>query len=138
MISCEWDDAAHAFSEGFSYVEKDGKYGYFNSSGVPVAPCEWEDACSFSEGLARVKRDGKYGYIDAAGRLAIPCEWDYAGAFDNGFAIVEKDRKLGCIDSTGKLVIPCDYDGLFRVNGRFFAFRNGYLSIFDFEGKRVF
>ena len=137
VAPCEWDDA-DPFSEGLAGVKKDGKWGYVDIAGKLVIPCEWDYAEFFDDGLACVTKDGKSGYIDTAGRLVVPCEWEWVAGFDNGLACVKKDGRLGCIDSAGKLVIPCDYDWLFRVNGHFFAFRNGYLSIFDFEGRRVF
>ena len=103
-----------------------------------VTPCDWDDASVFSEGLAYVGKNGKYGYIDTSGKLVIPCEWDDAGIFDEGIAPVEMDGKWGCIDTTGKLVVPCGYDDLLHTKTHFFALKNGCLTIYDLEGKRVF
>lgn len=137
VIPCEWDNA-DAFNEVPARVEKDGKYGYIDTTGRLVIPCEWDDASVFSEGLAYVGKNGKYGYIDTSGKLVIPCEWDDAGIFDEGIAPVEMDGKWGCIDTTGKTVVPCGYDDLLHTKTHFFALKNGCLTIYDLEGKRVF
>ena len=85
-----------------------------------------------------MKKDGKRGYIDATGKLVVPCELDRVFGFYNGFAYVEKDGKYGYVDTTGKFVLPCDYDRVVYTNSHFFALKNGYLTIFDSQGKRVF
>ena len=53
-------------------MEKDGKYGFIDTTGKEVAPCQYDDAESFSEGFARVEKDGKYGFIDTTGKVVIP------------------------------------------------------------------
>lgn len=58
-----------SFSEGLAYVQKAGKYGFIDTTGKLVIPCEWDDAGKFSEGLASVTKTGKSGYIDITGAL---------------------------------------------------------------------
>ena len=96
------------------------------------------DSYSGDGDIVLVEENGKYGYIDAAGKLVIPCEWDDAGIFDEGIAPVEMDGKWGCIDTTGKTVVPCGYDDLLHTKTHFFALKNGCLTIYDLEGRRVF
>ena len=49
-----WD--SFSGNEDIVLVVKDGKFGYIDTAGRIVAPCEWDDADPFSEGLAGVKR----------------------------------------------------------------------------------
>ena len=63
-----WDE----FSEGLIVAEQDGKFGYVNTSGELVIPCEFEWACPFKEGLAWVKGDEYYGFINRSGEFVIP------------------------------------------------------------------
>lgn len=71
--------AIGAFHEGLAAVQTaDGLWGYIDTTGAVVIPCEWEEAGDFSFGVARVRKDRLYGYIDASGKQVIPCEWGYA------------------------------------------------------------
>ena len=142
MIPCEWEDAGY-FYEGFACVKKEEKWGYIDTTGKLVIPCEWDWSATFDNGLTWVRKDRKWGCIDTTGKIVVPCELDcvYYGEFDglhNGLSCVEKDEKYGCVDTTGKFVIPCEHDELVCAKTHFFALKNGYLTIYDLEGKRVF
>ncbi len=63
-----WDE----FSEGLIVAEKDGKFGYVDTTGKVVIPFQFEWACPFSEGVAWAKGDPHYGFIDRTGKFAIP------------------------------------------------------------------
>jgi hypothetical protein len=90
-----------------------GKYGFLDTEGNPVIPCQWDYAEGFANGLALVYRNQKAGFIDRSGTLVIPCTWDWAGLFwDENLVPVRKDKKWGAIDRTGKLIIPCDWDSI--------------------------
>lgn len=47
-------DELYPFSEGLAAVKKDGKFGYINTKGDLVIPCQFDKSCAFSEGLAIV------------------------------------------------------------------------------------
>lgn len=113
------------------------KWGFIDTTGKLVIPCKLDDTYPFREGLVRVEKDGKYGFIDTTGKLVVPCEWDDAYSFRDGLACVEKDDKWGFIDTTGELVIPCEWDSAYS-NGYIALIKNGYLTIVDKEGNRVF
>ena len=83
------------FSDGLARVEKDGQYGFIDTTGKLVVPYGWDFAFSFSDGLACVEKDDKRGFIDTTGKLVIPCEWDYAFSFSDGLACVEKGWQMG-------------------------------------------
>ncbi len=103
-----------AFSEGLAKVGKRGKYGFIDTNGDLVIPCEYSNVSSFSEGLVSVQNeDGKWGFIDTNGNNIIPCEYDETGVFVNGLAAVNENGKYGFIDTEGKIVVPYEYDDVF-------------------------
>lgn len=50
-------DELYPFSEGLAAVKKDGKFGYINTKGELVIPCQFSKAGAFSEGLTIVMDD---------------------------------------------------------------------------------
>lgn len=97
------------FCEGLARVKKAGKYGFVNTSGQLVVPCEWDLVGNFSEGLATV-RNNATGYVNAIGELVIPCIWGSAEDFHEGLARVSKNGKYGYINTSGEIVIQCEWD----------------------------
>ena len=70
-------------------VYKDGKWGYIDTTGKEIVPCQYEWYGNFSDGLAALYKDGKYGYIDTTGKVVIPFVFSHAGYFGDGLAYVE-------------------------------------------------
>lgn len=65
-------DELYPFSEGLAAVKKDGKFGYINTKGELVIPCQYQYAGSFKEGLACVvkdEEDNNISFIDAKGKM---------------------------------------------------------------------
>ena len=82
---------------------------------------------------------GKYGFVDSISKSTIPCEWDYFyNLNDDNFILVSKDDKCGILDATGEIIVPCEFDALAYTDGHIFKIKNGYLTIEDLEGNRVF
>ena len=52
------------FSEGLANVKINGKWGYINTKGEEVIPCQYDAANPFSEGVAVVIIGKKWKYID--------------------------------------------------------------------------
>lgn len=109
-----------SFSEGLAAVMRDGKWGYINTKGEEVIPCQfpnpYEDyiASPFSEGLALVQKDGKWGFVNTEGVEVIPINIDAeaVGKFSEGLAFVYKDNEnFFVIDKEGKTVFSgkCDF-----------------------------
>ena len=109
-----------SFSEGLAAVMRDGKWGYINTKGEEVIPCQfpnpYEDyiASPFSEGLALVQKDGKWGFVNTEGVKVIPINIDAeaVGKFSEGLAFVYKDNEnFFVIDKEGKTVFSgkCDF-----------------------------
>lgn len=106
-------------------VEKDGKWGYYNSEGKMILPCEydanyypsspayeyWQSAAGDevpqfdeaspyldSEGYIAVEKDGAAGYYDLNGNAVIELgEFEEARPVYGGEAWVKKDGKWGVI-----------------------------------------
>ena len=138
-ISRHLYDYTVPFSEGLTCVEKDGKYGFIDTTGKVVVPCQYDDASlSFSEGLAYVRKDGKYGFIDTTGKEVASCQYDVAWYFSEGLAHVKKDRKYGYIDTTGKEVVPCQYDDAWPFSKGFaVVVKDMKFGFIDLTGKEV-
>ena len=116
-------DYANPFSEELACIRDSTthKYGFIDTDGNVVIPCEYYYAAPFSDGLSLVSMrdaDGrsKGGYIDKSGVVAVPFDYysscDY---FHAGFASVAKldangVEKWGRIDKSGNVVIPFEYE----------------------------
>lgn len=91
--------------ENARFLVKDtkGLFGYCDSSGEVVIPCQWFDAGSFIGGVAKVqeKKDGYIGYINTSGEYIIPCEWEDGFApTEEGYVLVYHDYEHGFNYST--------------------------------------
>ena len=97
-------------------VCKDGRWGYINTSGAIVIPCQFEDVGDFHEGFAKVSNDNGYGFINTQGEIVVPCQFYDASDFYDGIAIVRdrgKDLEYKLINSRGEDVIP---DQFFQIS----------------------
>lgn len=103
------------FHEGLSmvYSNKSGKYGYVDTTGRLVIPCEYDARATgiFSDGLAVCydAANAYYGYMDKTGRVVIPCQYAEAKDFVNGFGVVKLGNRWTVIDTTGKELLPQDW-----------------------------
>lgn len=100
-----------SFNEGLAAVMKGGKWGYINTKGEEVIPCqftnpsEYYSASPFYEGLALIQENGKWGFINAKGNVVIPIniEAEAIGRFSEGFAFVYKgEEDFFVINKEGK------------------------------------
>lgn len=108
------DDVWHWNTNRFpvSLVTQADKYGYIDTTGKEVIPCQYAYAGKFTHGLALVQYDNKYGFINHEGATIIPFIYDDAGPFINGTASVaqyhtrqgEKVLQWITIDTTGKTI----------------------------------
>jgi hypothetical protein len=119
------------------------KYGYVNTTGSLVIPCNYDHAGSFHEGLdgmAIVSLGGKCLFINKLEQLVFNCDYNpqdlifYEGIMrvaipDGPFA------SFGFMNKSGQLVIPCEYvsadrfsEGLARVRLWEYGFGYGYIN----------
>ena len=65
----------------------DEKWGYINTKGNIIIPCQWSNADVFCEGMAKVMdKKGSYGFINKKGENIIPCIWYEVSNFSEGLA----------------------------------------------------
>lgn len=65
-------DELYPFSEGMAAVKKDDKFGFINTKGELVIPCQYQYAGQFKGGLACVVKDeenNNISFIDATGKM---------------------------------------------------------------------
>ncbi len=97
------------FSSSYAAIQnKDGLWGYINTSGeIKIEPA-FHDAKSFSttDKLAAVydAESGLWGYINKSGKLVIPFEYDEADTFLNGYAVVKQGTIHYILDTEGNTV----------------------------------
>lgn len=113
----------NTFTEGYTIVGVNGKYGFIDVTGKEVTPLKYDNVVSFREGMALVRLAGEWGFIDKTGKEVVPLKYDKAESFNNGIARVKFNGKWGFIDITGKEIIPLEYgilgemhDGIIKVN----------------------
>ena len=100
------------FYEGLAAVCREGLWGFCDSSGAEVIPCQYEDRLfGFSQGLAAVRREGLWGFIDKSGKEVIPCQFENCSSFENNVARVSFQGKERCIDKTGQFCEEPSVDG---------------------------
>ena len=70
MIPCQWKVTHTIFSEGLVGVKDEhNKWGYIDTTGKLVIPCQWENASDFRNGIASVWKRGKCFHIDKTGKI---------------------------------------------------------------------
>jgi len=141
------------FSEGLAAVERNGKFGFINTSGDVIIPFEFSIVSSFAEGLCYVVKDGIDGFIDKTGEMVITDCSVYSGLvsfgdlpmprFSEGLASVksEQDDTWGFIDKTGNMVMTFnnyeyDYVGNFS-EGLAIAWLNQKMGFIDKTGELI-
>ena len=102
------------YADGMAVYERNGKFGYLDSTGRVAIPARYEVAKDFHDGMAYVSEGGKWGYIDKKGTVVIPIEYDYIYGYvwEYGleYAVVEQNGKRGYISRTGELKVNPEYD----------------------------
>ena len=123
------------FSDGRVLVTRDSLYGFLDSLGHEVIPCQYNTAYAFFNGRATVSKDGKWGIINTLGEVVLPIEYDNSNTrselyrFHDGFALIEKDGLYGY----------CGYDGHIGLSPTFedaYHFSQGLapVKIFSYWG----
>ena len=102
-------DSVGDFQEGFSWVQKNGKFGFIDPTGKIVIEIKFDYAGNFKGGLATVETGGKFGIIDKTGTFIVPANFDRITYFSEDFAPAEQGKLWGFIDKKGKWIIKPQY-----------------------------
>ena len=116
-------------SEGLVVFQRDGKFGFMDTSKSVVVRPTFDYCWPFADGRALVYLEtmfgGRFGYIDHSGKIVIPCIYAKAFSFSDGLAVVSDDIKSSqykYITKHGKVAIARSlpyatsfHDGLARV-----------------------
>ena len=133
-------------------VEKDGKWGFIDSTGKVVISLEFDSANEFHEGMALVTTGKQKAFIDTSGRIVIKPQFDLVDDFSEGLAAVNIGQtripnlglignpgKWGYIDRMGKLAIPLRFTHAEDFSEELAAVTDSDRSGFiDHSGKMVF
>lgn len=122
----------------FYPVRENDKWGFADSTGKILIPCEYEWVATFSEGVAAAGKNGKCGYVNKNGSVAIPFQYDDGEAFHGGIAQIVVNGKTGISNKAGDFVVPAVYDeiGAFRES-RARVTRNEKYGFIDMMGTVV-
>lgn len=105
---------AGSFNEGLAPIKNKSaqKFGFIDSTGKHVIPCQFDEVSPFKNGMARVGKviGGKLlgGYIDKTGKTILPLEYERLGVFSDGFGLIKTAEGYFYIDKTGKKIPPPD------------------------------
>ena len=143
------------FNEGLAYVvNKAGKYGYINTKGEEVIPCQFDRANTFYEGMAAVAVGDKYKFIDYYGKDVFQVKEGEVERFSEGLAFVYlgdnseyQTIRFAVIDNEGKIVFygtcPTFFDGgivelPFYENGMLYLPSESYKAVvYDTKGNKL-
>ena len=100
-----WGDLAANFHEGLARVVKNNRFGFINSKGNEVIPCQYDFAHDFKNGSA-VVQSNKFGVINTAGEFIYPLDIDDVTFEDDIYIIGRKGEYFGVIDRNGNEVSP--------------------------------
>ena len=98
---------ATELDNGYTWLQKDGLWGFVNDK------CEWvlnpvyEDCSCFSSiGLAGFQKDGKWGFVSTDAKVVVEPTYDEVYMFERkDYVQVKKDGLWGLIDKTGNEVL---------------------------------
>jgi len=133
-------DSAELFSEGFSAVQIDRKWGLIDKTGKYRIKPKFEFLGGVHEGLAAYRDSGKYGFVVIQGNEKIKPRFDWVGEFSEGLCAVRKDNgKYSFIDVTGEVAFDTEYQYACNFESGFAKVQiNDFWCRVDKLGKIVF
>jgi hypothetical protein len=129
-----------------------GKWGFIDTNGKEIVPCQYTYVEDFCDGLAAVNiggkievnnsrlsaRGGKWGFVNTNGNNSVPCKYTQVQDFSNELAAVSIKGKWGFIDKNDLAIVPCSYDdvGIFSDNRAWVKQKKLYAYI-DETGNKI-
>ncbi|MFN8575629.1 MAG: WG repeat-containing protein [Candidatus Sericytochromatia bacterium] len=108
-------DGLYSFTNNFSEVLINNKFGFLSSSGKIIKP-QFKEVNSFSNGLAGVRIDDKWGFINENGETVIKFQFDEVQKFSDGLASVKINGKWGVINQKGNVIIKPEHTFISEFN----------------------
>ena len=109
-------DELAPFSEGYAAVKRGGKWGYINTKGEEIIPCEYEEADGFREGCAKVRKGTETSYIKTKGEDVTPKTFSRITENEKDMLYevfsINDDNNWGLKNAKGNIVIEAVYDGI--------------------------
>ncbi len=143
-------DEAWYFEDGLACVQKNGLWGYIDTTGKEIIPCKFSSISPFKEKKAVITDFGSWGFIDKKGLIINPEQFTQALQFNEGMAPVKLGGKWGFVDTTGNIAIELKYDlvehfylGYSSVNKGYTGYRygkkrnEGKWGLIDKNGKEI-
>ena len=139
-------DKASEFNEGYSLVQKEGKWGLINKANKLVVPNIYDDSnyhyhnlTPFSNGLLPVKTGGYWGCVDFNNNTVIDFMYD-GMSVRHGLISAGLNGSVGLMDIKGNYIIPLDPDNgidsfVYVTQNYIIARTEGHFSLYSREGK---
>ena len=109
-------DELAPFSEGYAAVKRGGKWGYINTKGEEIIPCEYEEADGFREGCAKVRKGTETSYIKTKGEDVTPKIYSRKTENEKDMLYelfsINDENNWGLQNAKGNIVIKAVYDGI--------------------------
>ncbi|MBQ3485460.1 MAG: WG repeat-containing protein [Clostridia bacterium] len=139
-VSPYWDEIGYFNEHGLAKVKKGSQYGYIDTQGNVVVPCQWYDVSEYAGGYCTVAKaieptgGNRYGYsnyvyglYDAQGNEVTPAQWRTLGLSANSSWLV------GYRDSNySNIYAPAFSDGKIKVQNP-----DGLWGFIDEQGQLV-
>ena len=128
-------DQLGVFSEGLAAVCKNNKWGYINTKGEEVIPCQFSCASLFKDGLAAAGG----GYINTKGEIVISeVPEGFSGYFSEGLACIAsfkyKDYPEQCEQCFNTMIYTVDFIIIDKEGKEIFQVKTGNHSFMLGEG----
>jgi len=121
-------------------VEKEGKWGYIDTTGRIRIDFQFDDASPFYDGLAVVKKKDKYGVINTHGEIILPITYNNNEIYYYGGSMirVKKNDQWGYYGKTGKLKIDFQFERAGSFNdGIAWVSKNNKIGFIDTLGNLI-
>lgn len=95
--------------DGLIRIQNEGKFGFVDTSGNILIPCQYDIAEGFYEGLAKVELNNKTSFIDPKGKLLFDFTYKRLTLSEDR-VIIDNKEKSGIMDRQGKVLLKPQYD----------------------------
>lgn len=118
--------------------EKNGLFGFMDSTGAVVIPAIYESVAPFKEGLSLVSQNDKFGYINKKGDVVIDLIYSGGNDFEQGRAIIERYERIGMIDRTGVVIFEPEFKELGNISeGMLYGVKDSLYGYYNTLGDQV-